>query len=366
MTRYFAPGRINLIGEHIDYNGGWVLPAAISLGITAQVSKSNDGNFHFSSATHRQTISFAPAQQFSFNQENAWLNYPLGVYQFLQEKQFTLSPLHIHYTSTLPEASGLSSSACIEVLTMFLLLQENGYTISTQEIALWCQAVENKFIGVNCGIMDQFCIANAPAKSAMLLNCATLEFKQVPINLHTQKVVLLNTKKPRNLIHSKYNERRTECEQALSFINQHKKTPINFLCECKPSDLAYIPQPILKKRAAHAIEEHLRTQQAAAALAQNDIGKVEALINQSHQSLKDNYEVSGNELDTIVQIARTHYGCNAARMTGAGFGGCAIALVEGAHTPHFKTFVEEQYFTATGLQGEVYICDIGEGVKKIS
>lgn len=365
MKEYFAPGRINLIGEHIDYNGGLVLPAAISIGITAYVSESNNGMFQFSSATHSETITFAPIENFTFNKQNAWLNYPLGVFQFLKEKGFLLKPLHIHFKSTLPESSGLSSSASVEVLIMFLLLHESGYEISRQQIAVWCKEVENNFIGVNCGIMDQFCIANAVSKNAMLLNCATLEYDNVPINFGEKKIAILNTKKPRNLIQSKYNERRSECEQALAIIQQNKNSTVTNLCECLIEDIECIKDETIKQRARHVIEENNRVKQAVVALKNNDIATFEKLLIQSHQSLKNYYEVSGLELDAIVNAALNHKVCNAARMTGAGFGGCAIALVQANAFKDFKNFVTTQYANCTGLQSEIYLCDIGEGVKII-
>lgn len=365
MRKYFAPGRINLIGEHIDYNGGLVLPAAISLGITAYVSDSDDGLFHLSSAAHEEQIAFSSKQHFVFEKEKKWLNYPLGVFQFLKEKQFSLKPLHIHFESTLPESSGLSSSACIEVLTMFLMLQENEYNIHRKEIAQWSKAVENDFIGVNCGIMDQFCIANTVSKSAMLLNCHTLDFEEIPVHLETKKITILNTRKPRNLITSKYNERRNECEQALSILQKTWDFSADNLCAYPLASVDVIQDELLKKRARHVISENDRAQQAAIALRNNDIALFEDLLNQSHQSLKYDYEVSGTELDVMVEVALQHESCNAARMTGAGFGGCAIALVKENAFADFKTFVEQQYSKRTQLQGEVYLCNIQEGVKQI-
>lgn len=363
MKKYFAPGRINLIGEHIDYNGGLVLPAAISLGITAYVEPSYDGMFHFSSASHSEKIVFAPNEKFTFQKTNGWLNYVLGVWQFLQNKNFVLTPVKVRFESTLPEGSGLSSSAALEVLCMFLLLQESSYQVSRKEISLWSKEVENHFIGVNCGIMDQFSIANAIAENAMLLNCNTLETQHVNAKLGSKKLVILNTKKPRSLIHSKYNERRAECEMALEIINRKKQSALQFLCECNISDVDYIEDDKLKKRATHVIDENQRVIKAAKALASGNFKIFEDLLNQSHRSLKENYEVSGVELDAIVEAATTHPACNAARMTGAGFGGCAIGLVEENAVDKFSDFVKEKYFAATGLDAEIYICQLSEGVK---
>jgi galactokinase len=365
MKRYFAPGRINLIGEHVDYQGGWVLPAAISLGITARVQESPNHLFELSSASHPEEISFDTHQSFVFNDNHGWLNYPLGVFDFLKQKQFTLKPLRIHFETTLPQSSGLSSSAAIEVLTMYLLLHESGYRVSMKDISIWCKEVENHFIGVSCGIMDQFVIANASANHALLLNCHSLEAKNIPLSLGNKRIVILNTGKPRNLIHSKYNERKTECDTALQQINQKKLSKHSFLCQCSDSDWQLLSDETLKKRARHVMGENYRVLQAAEQLSLGNISRFEDLLNESHRSLRDDYEVSGAELDAIVQAATSHPACNAARMTGAGFGGCAIALVEEDHIDEFCHFVIQKYLLSTGYKAECYLCHIADGVKLI-
>lgn len=365
MRKYFAPGRINLIGEHIDYNGGLVLPAAISLGITAYVEPSNDERFHFSSASHSEKIAFALNEKFTYQKSNGWLNYVLGVWQFLQNNIFLLHPVAVHFESNLPEGSGLSSSAALEVLSMFLLLRESNYEVSPKQIALWCKEIENNFIGVSCGIMDQYTVANAKSENAMLLNCNSLETSYVSANFTSKKIVILNTKKPRSLIHSKFNERRAECEKALAVINRKKLSEHQFLCECNLGDLRFLDEPKLKLRATHVITENHRVIKAAEALTNNHIDEFEDLLNQSHRSLKENYEVSGNELDAIVEAATSHPACKAARMTGAGFGGCAIALVEENAIDDFNSFVKKKYFAVTGLQAEIYLCQLSEGVKLV-
>ncbi|MCS6818790.1 MAG: galactokinase [Chitinophagales bacterium] len=367
MRKYFSPGRINLIGEHTDYNGGLVLPVAISLGITAWVEESLDDRFELSSASHSQTISFKNNANFAYEKEYGWLNYPLGVFEYLKNLGYRLKPVRIHFESTLPEASGLSSSACIEVLSMYILLYESGYDVSRRDIACWCKEVENKYIGVNCGIMDQFCIANAASGHAMLLNCATLDYENIPVDLGNLSLFILNTRKPRQLIHSRYNERRAECEKALETIKVNtQNNKLKFLCEVSINELESIEDHLLHKRAKHVISENDRVKTAAYALKSKDLISFASLLNQSHQSLSYDYEVSGKELDTIVSLALKHPACVAARMTGAGFGGCAIALADTQQAESFKLFVENYYRQTTGLPGEVYFCTISQGVYQIN
>jgi len=363
MSKYFAPGRINLIGEHIDYNGGKVLPAAISAGITATVSEFTQGFIKLSSASHSKTIEQKIEDEIHYNKERDWLNYPLGVIKHLQQKSFKLPSLSIHYESTLPEGSGLSSSAAIEVLTMYLLLEEIKAKVSRPEIAVWSKEVENKFIGVQCGIMDQFVIANAKQNHAMLLDCSNLEYEFIPADFGKYVLMVMNTKKPRSLIHSKYNERKTECEAALLSINQKSGSDFTqHLCAANIQHLELIKDAVLKKRARHVITENERVHQAVTALKSHNMIAFGKLLTESHQSLKHDYEVSGVELDAMAEAAMQTKGCIGARMTGAGFGGCAIALVEKTATESFKENVLKQYKEKTGIEGEIHSCTITEGV----
>ncbi len=365
MRKYFAPGRINLIGEHIDYNGGMVLPAALSLGITAIVEHDTDGCIHLSSSTQQEALAVPLNKQHTFQPKNGWLNYPLGVIDFLQKRGFQLPALSIKYESNLPEGSGLSSSAAIEVLTMFLLLKEADVEISKPEIAVWCREVENKFIGVQCGIMDQFAVANCKADMALLLNCGTLEHKHIPADFGDFALMVMNTCKPRSLIHSKYNERKQECEEALNIINVKLSSPISFLCDANVEQLACIHDETLRKRALHVVTEQQRVLKAVEALSKKDVSLFAQLLNESHRSLKLDYEVSGFELDTIVHAAWEHPSCIGARMTGAGFGGCAIALVRKNDVYDFEQKVLQQYQKATGLQGVVHSCKLEDGVHEV-
>lgn len=363
MRKYFAPGRINLIGEHIDYNGGKVLPAAISAGITASVVKGNEGWIHLSSSSHTKTLQHKIADKINYEKENDWLNYPLGVIKHLLQKGFELPSLSIHYDSTLPAGSGLSSSAAIEVLTMYLLLEEIKAKVSRPEIAVWSKEVENKFIGVQCGIMDQFVIANAKQNHALLLDCSNLEHEFIHSNFGEYVLMVMNTKKPRSLIHSKYNERKTECEAALETINQKSSSDsIQHLCAANIQHLELIKDERLKKRARHVITENERVNQSVVALKNHNMIAFGKLLIDSHNSLKHDYEVSGEELDAMVETALKTKGCIGARMTGAGFGGCAISLVEKTATESFKEKVLKQYKATTGIEGEIHSCNIAEGV----
>jgi len=367
MRKYFAPGRINLIGEHIDYNGGKVLPAAISIGITATVGEFMEGFISLSSSSHSKTIEKKNSDEIQYNQANDWLNYPLGVINHLQQKGFNLPSISIHYESTLPESSGLSSSAAIEVLTLYLLLEEIKAKISRPEIAVWCKEVENKFIGIQCGIMDQFIIANAKKGHAMLLDCSKLGHEFIPADFGNFALVLLNTKKPRSLIHSKYNERKAECEAALLSINQKNSSgSIQHLCTANIQHIELIKDESLKKRARHVITENERVNQAVAALKSHNMIAIGKLLTESHQSLKHDYEVSGVELDAMAEAAIQTKGCIGARMTGAGFGGCAIALVEIEAVDFFEENVLKQYKEKTGIEGEIHSCNIAEGVSLLS
>lgn len=367
MRKYFAPGRINLIGEHIDYNGGLVLPAAISLGVTATVESGTGGYIAFSSATHTEQIKHNIQHKIDFNPELYWLNYPLGVVKFLQEHGVEIPSLDIRFESNLPEGSGLSSSAAVEVLTMFLLLNEAGKTVPAPQIALWCKQIENNFIGVQCGIMDQFVVASGRAGHALLLNCDNLEHEYVPASFGDYELLIMNTKKPRNLIHSKYNERKAECEAALYAIQQHNKENTSaHLCAATTKDLQCIKDKTLFQRARHVITEHQRVISATDALRHGDVAAFGKLLNESHQSLKHDYEVSGMELDTIVEAAVSTSGCIGARMTGAGFGGCAIALVHRECVKDFTNTVFKHYELHTGLAAEFYPCSVVDGVKQIT
>lgn len=366
ISTYFCPGRINLIGEHIDYNGGFVLPAALTLGITAAYRKRSDSLVRFSSETMPGTIEADLTNPLEKKPEQKWANYPIGVLAFLLQEGYPLSGADVYFASTLPDGAGVSSSAAIEVLTAFLFLVENGHPQPDRVwLSTFAQRVENKFIGVNCGIMDQFSVANGKANHGILLNCNNLDYSYVPLQLNEYRLVILNTNKRRELAESKYNERRAECDAALAKLNQNQSLPDLCSADMNAVNL-YLSDPVLKARARHVVTENLRVKEACTVLEQGNLVRFGELLNESHFSLRDDYEVTGPELDSITAAARNHPGCLGARMTGAGFGGCGIALVAVEQTEDFIRQVGARYESESGLKADFYISEIGDGVKQIA
>lgn len=364
---FFSPGRVNLIGEHIDYNGGFVFPAAVTMGIAAAVKLRNDKAVHVYSTNFGTGYMLNPERQTEKDSRLDWANYPLGVLVMLRRQGFDIPGMEITYSGNLPDGSGLSSSAAIEVLTAYLALVAAGHEpekIDRKWLAVFCQSVENQFIGVNSGIMDQYSVANGREGYAMLLDCEKVESRQVPFRLKGYSIVIMDTRKPRQLVDSKYNERRDECDRALAAINRSGSYPN--LCDV-PLDVAEnsIHDPVIWKRARHVITEQGRVLKAVEALESGDLKTFGVLLDASHKSLKEDYEVTGPELDTVVDVARAQPGCLGARMTGAGFGGCAIALVENSRLDAFQKPVAEQYRAATGLEAAFYISQAGEGVREV-
>ncbi len=364
MTKtYFAPGRVNLIGEHLDYNGGLVLPAALTIGVTATFTKRADNKIVLRSATHSFHNQIDLSDPITFNSKNDWTNYPLGIIHQLIKEGHAVPACEIIFNSNLPEGSGLSSSAAVEVLTAFMLLSQTESNINLPWLANFCKQVENEFIGVQCGIMDQFAVAMGKADHAILLNCSTLEHSYVHFELNNYRLLILNTKKPRSLIHSKYNERKAECDEALRILQT--TSSIQHLAEASMSQIDVIQDATIKKRARHIVTESLRVKESVKALRFNDLSTFGRLMNASHASLKNDYEVTGKELDALAEEAQQLKGCLGARMTGAGFGGCAIALVHHDAIPEFKHMLTFKYQAETGLNCEIYESQIGDGVREI-
>ena len=361
---FFSPGRVNLIGEHIDYNGGLVLPAALSLGISAALRRRNDGIVRLRSASETGEAIIRLDEEIKKQGAPRWANYPAGVIKYLMDEGHRFMGCDVYIASDLPESSGLSSSAALEVLTAYMMLYPLGSEkIDKIRMSLQCQKVENEFIGVNCGIMDQFVVALGKKDNAILLNTSTLEYKYIPFDLGKCRLLIMNTKKKRELADSKYNERRAECEAALAIIQ--KTRPVKTLVEATAEDLILIEDPILRKRARHVITENKRVQKSVAALGNGELATFGNLMCASHDSLKGDYEVTGFELDTIVTEALALPSCLGARMTGAGFGGCAIALVQETAVEPFTETVLKNYKAKTGLEGEIYVSVIGDGVKNL-
>jgi galactokinase len=359
---YFSPGRVNLIGEHIDYNRGLVMPCAITFGTYLLLSPNDDRVFRFRSLNFDEKPDIYLQAGYSKTGEY-WFNYPLGIIEYFLKDGHELKGLDMLFYGDIPISSGLSSSASIEVVTAFALndLFDSGY--SKLDLVKLSKSVENNFIGVNCGIMDQFAVAFGEKNKALMLNCDTLDYKAVDSNLGEYILAIINTNKPRKLAESKYNERVQECLSALSVLKQH--LDINNLCDIDTATFNkyghLLTDELIYKRAKHVIEENDRVKLAAVALSNNDLDKFGRLMYASHGSLRDLYEVSGKELDTIVNYSKTDSNVAGARMTGAGFGGCAIALVKREAFDSFSQKVIEYYTAAIGYAPSVYSSLIGDG-----
>ncbi len=360
---YFSPGRVNLIGEHIDYNGGLVMPCAITLGTYLLVSANNDNVFRFSSLNFDDKADI-PLQSKYEKTGTKWFNYPIGVIDHFLKDGKALKGLDLLFYGNIPIGSGLSSSASIEIATAFALNDIFNCGYSKLDLVKMCKSVENNFIGLNSGIMDQFAVAFGEKDKALLLNCNTLDYEAVNCNLGEYILAIVNTNKSRKLSESKYNERFAESETALKALKQ--QLDITYLCDIDSDTYKQyqylITDDVIVKRAKHVIEENDRVKLAAKALAGNDLLAFGQLMYASHFSLRDLYEVSGKELDTIVEYCEVDSEVAGARMTGAGFGGCAIALVKADHFEVFNEKIIAYYTNKIGYAPAVYNTLIGDGV----
>lgn len=368
-SSFFSPGRINLIGEHTDYNGGNVFPASITIGTYGLIKNRTDKtlNFYSDNFPEKGIISI-DLDNLAYDKKDDWTNYPKGVFHFLKEAGFEINHgLDIFFFGTIPNGAGLSSSASIELLTGIIAKDTFNLDIEMLDLVKLGKKVENEFIGVNSGIMDQFAIGMGKKDQAILLNTNTLEYELVPANFLNYVIVIMNTNKRRELADSKYNERRGECEKALELLQT--VTDIKELCELDVATFdekkAVIKDEILMKRAKHAISENERTLEAKKALVAGDLTTFGLLLNASHQSLKEDYEVTGIELDTLVSAAQGVEGVLGARMTGAGFGGCAIALVPEDKVTDFKEEVNQAYLKEIGYAADFYVANIDDGTRKL-
>ncbi|WP_129714132.1 galactokinase [Pedobacter sp. SYP-B3415] len=364
---YFTPGRVNLIGEHIDYNGGLVMPAAITLGTWVLLAPNADNKVRFSSINFPETATFDLTEELSKTGKE-WFNYPLGVFHEMIADGKKPGGLDMLFFGNVPIGSGLSSSASIEVATAYALNEHFDLGYTRLELVQLAQRVENKFIGVNCGIMDQFAVAFGQRDKAILLNCDTLKHKMVDCNIGEHVLAIINTNKPRELAESKYNERVAECQQAVEALQQ--EITIHNLCELNAEKFALhshlIKDEVILKRATHVVKENDRVHQAARALNDGDLNTFGKLMYASHESLRELYEVSGAELDAIVAFCSTYPGVTGARMTGAGFGGCAIALLQKGQEDDFTEKLTAAYTSEIGYKPDVYISEIGEGSHQLA
>ena len=369
INLYFAPGRINLIGEHIDYNGGFVFPAAITLGTYAAVTRRNDGKVWLYSKN------FAEAGLLKFDlldlkrcDNESWSVYVKGVIEVFSKAGHDLQQgFNAYVEGTIPNGAGLSSSASLEVLIGVILEDLHDLTVSGVEKAKLAMQAENAYVGVNCGIMDQFAIAMGRTNQAIKLNTNDLSYEYAPCDLLDYQLLIMNTNKRRELADSKYNERRTECDVAKLALGT--VVQLEHLCDLTMAEFNthahVLVDEILLKRARHAVTENIRVKQAVDALASGDLAAFGELLNQSHDSLRKDYCVTGIELDTIVALAKKQPGVLGARMTGAGFGGCAIALVHQDKIEAVRAAVALAYAKKIGYEASFYVAQVGDGAKKL-
>ena len=365
---YFAPGR--MIGEHTDYNGGHVFPCALTIGTYGVARKREDKKLRFYSMNFEQLgVLESSVEGLKPEKEADWTNYPKGVMWAFGEKGMKVEQgMDLVLYGNIPNGSGLSSSASVEVLTGFILRDMFGFQVTNQDIALIGQYSENKFNGVNCGIMDQFAIAMGKAGHAIFLDTGTLQYEYAPIKLKNAKIVIACSNKKRGLGDSKYNERRSECESALAQIGE--AIGINTLGDLTEEEFeqykSAIKDPVCEQRAKHAVYENQRTIKAVEALGNNDVKLFGELMNASHVSLRDDYEVTGIELDTLVEEAWKIDGVIGSRMTGAGFGGCTVSIVKDEALNHFIEKVGAAYQEKIGYAADFYVVEIGDGPVKLA
>ena len=370
IRTYFAPGRVNMIGEHTDYNGGHVFPCALTIGTYGVVRKREDNKLRFYSMNF-ENLGILESSLDDLKPDPAadWTNYPKGVIWAFGEKGMKITQgMDLLLFGNIPNGSGLSSSASVEVLTGYILKDFYGCDVTNQDIALIGQYSENKFNGVNCGIMDQFAIAMGKKGHAIFLDTATLEYTYAPIELKDAKIVISCSNKKRGLGDSKYNERRAECEKALEEIQQY--VGISSLGDLNEEEFEKFKSAIKdedrQKRARHAVYENQRTIKAVEALKNNDVEMFGKLMNESHVSLRDDYEVTGIELDTLAEEAWKVDGVIGSRMTGAGFGGCSVSIVKNDAVDTFIEQVGKAYKEKIGYAADFYVVEIGDGPTRLA
>ncbi len=367
---FSSPARINIIGEHIDYNGGKVFPAAINRYLYVAIRKRQDTKIVYNDLKFPGEKSFDINDDFKYDKENGYANYLNGILSQMKEKGFKFdSGFDILMVSNVPSAGGISSSSALECGFAYAVSETFGFGIDRVEIAKLGQMSEHNFMNVNCGIMDQFIISTGKKNTAIILDCGTLEYDYVPLELGDYRFVVMNTNKQRRLADSKYNERRSQCEEALSLL-QSSGVKASALCDLPPLEWEKakiaIKDDVLLKRAKHCVYENQRVLDAVDALKAKNLIRLGELLNESHASLKNDYEVTGIELDTLAETAQKQEGCLGARMTGAGFGGCGIALVHKDKVETFIEAVQKEYVKVVGYEASFFDCESGDGVSLLS
>lgn len=367
IRQYFAPGRVNLIGEHTDYNGGHVFPCALTFGIYGAARKREDGVVRL----YSENFPKEGVRSYTLNEiatkQSLWTDYPLGVIQTFQERGYEILGMDLLVDGNIPDGAGLSSSAALEVLTGVILKDLFMLQMTKTEIAQIGQYAENHFVGCNCGIMDQFASAMGKKDHAIFLDTATMEYDYAPLVLDGAKIVIINSKVKHSLASSAYNERREECARALADLK--KVTDITSLGDLTEEAFLQvqdaIQDPVCCRRAKHAVTENQRTLKAAEALKENDLVAFGALMNASHRSLRDDYEVSCPEIDLLTELAWKTPGVLGARITGGGFGGCTVNIVKEDAVEKLKEIVKKEYGAQVGMEPEFYEAEAGEGARRI-
>ncbi len=358
-----SPGRVNLIGEHIDYNGGHVLPAALSMYTTVLVRKRNDNIIRLY-ATDLKYVVQAELDRLLLYKDYKWGNYQLGIAYQLMTEGFSVPGCDMLFEDKVPLGSGLSSSAAIEVATSLALNRLGGYDTGMKELAIISQMAEHNYVGVKCGIMDQFTSAMGKEGHAVLLDCRDLSYEYIPLKTAGYKLVIANTNKKRSLGESAYNQRRYECENALLLMKE-AFPDAKYLCDITidglMSNINLIKDPVIRNRAIHVVSENDRVLKSADALKNGNLESFGEMMVKSHESLRDLYEVSCNELDVLMEAAMLQKGVIGSRMTGAGFGGCTVSLVKETTIDSFMDEVGSMYKEKTGYEASFYVSDIGGG-----
>jgi len=363
---FFSPGRVNLIGEHTDYNGGFVFPCALNYGTYLLIRKISSNILRFSTLNFNSDEE-TEIEELFVNKGKKWINYPLGVINEFLKKGIKTGGLEFLFYGDVPNGAGLSSSASIEMVTAVALNDLFSAGFSTLEMVKMSQKAENEFVGMNCGIMDQFAVGFGKKDHAIFLNCDTLSFENVPVILNDCSLIITNTNKRRGLTDSKYNERRAECEKAVELMQAYK--PIKNLSELSTGEIylleRFIKDPVVRRRAKHVISENGRVIEAVKVLKENNLRRFGELMNESHDSLKEDYEVTGIELDTLVYEGRKLPGVIGTRMTGAGFGGCTVSIVKTKDSARFMTDLATAYSRETNLIPDFYLPEIGNGASRL-
>ena len=370
IRTYFAPGRVNLIGEHTDYNGGHVFPCALTLGTYGMARKRRDNKLRFYSINlNKRGVLYSNLNDLVPHKGAGWTNYPKGVMWAFEQRGFKMDcGLDLMICGNIPNGSGLSSSAALEVLTGLILKDMYGFDVSMTDIALIGQYAENNFNGCNCGIMDQFASAMGKKNHAIFLDTNTLEYEYAPVELKDAQIIVVNSKVKHSLVNSAYNDRRNDCEEALRELQT--VVDVKALGELTEEQFekykSVIQSDVRAKRAKHAVYENQRTIKAVEALKAGDIETFGKLMNETHISLRDDYEVSCAEVDALVEIAWSTEGVLGSRITGGGFGGCTVNIVKNDAVDAFVENIKTEYPKRTGIEAEIYFADIGEGARKLN